>query len=374
MKKLKQIIVNNLVSIPGWSTNRKIVVIESDDWGSIRMPSMDAHQTMLNAKIPVDKDLYSTYDSLESNDDLSALFDTLKKVRDKNNNNPIITANTIVGNPDFEKIKKSDFTSYYFETFNETLKRYPNHSKVFKLYEQGIEENIFRPQFHGREHLNTSEWLKELQTGNKDLLLAFKHEMFGVPIKNTKRGNYMAAFDFNEDSNLTVIQNTIIEGLNIFNNLFGYKSKTLIAPCYVWSNKMDEVLNREGIKGYQGIRNQLVPNINGKPYQKKYHYTGQSNALGQKYLVRNAFFEPTHFSRKDEVTEIIERMRIAFFWKKPLILSTHRINFIGSLNEDNRKINLQKFETLLKAIVKEFPDVEFMASDQLVELILKENN
>jgi hypothetical protein len=245
---------------------------------------------------------------------------------------------------------------------------------VFKLYEQGIEENIFRPQFHGREHLNTLQWMNQLQSKNEDLLLGFENKMFGIPIKDTKRGNYMAAFDYDEESKLVTIQDSIVEGLKIFSDLFGYKSKTLIAPCYVWSNKMDAVLYKEGIKGYQGIRNQFVPNKNGKTYQKKSHYTGQSNDLGQIYLVRNAFFEPTHFPNKDEVTEIIQRMRIAFFWKKPLILSTHRINFIGSLNEDNRKNNLQKFEILLKAIVKEFPVVEFMSSDKLLELISNENN
>lgn len=374
MQYLKERISNNLVNIPGWRTNRKIVVIESDDWGSIRMTSDLAYKSLLNANIPVNKNLYNIFDSLESNDDLSALFETLRKVKDKNNNNPVITANTIVANPNFEKIKNSEFSTYHFETFNETLKRYPKHNEVFKHYKQGINENIFHPQFHGREHLNISQWMKELQTGNKDMLLAFKHEMFGIPINSTKRGNYMAAFDFNEESQLAEIQNTIVEGLNIFNNLFGYKSKTLIAPCYVWSSKMDCVLNVEGIKGYQGIRNQFVPNLKSIYYKKKYHYTGQSNALGQKYLVRNAFFEPTHFSEKDEVSEIIKRMKIAFFWKKPLILGTHRINFMGSLHEDNRKRNLEKFEFLLKLIVTEFPDVEFMSSDKLVELMLNDRN
>ncbi len=32
---LKQTITHNLLNIPGWHTNRKIVVIESDDWASI---------------------------------------------------------------------------------------------------------------------------------------------------------------------------------------------------------------------------------------------------------------------------------------------------------------------------------------------------
>lgn len=33
-------VIKNFSNLPGWRTNRKIVVIESDDWGSIRMPSL----------------------------------------------------------------------------------------------------------------------------------------------------------------------------------------------------------------------------------------------------------------------------------------------------------------------------------------------
>ena len=39
-----------------------------------------------------------------------------KKYKDKNNNHPVITACAVVGNPDFEKIKASKFTKYYFES------------------------------------------------------------------------------------------------------------------------------------------------------------------------------------------------------------------------------------------------------------------
>jgi hypothetical protein len=36
-KELKTSMTRNLTNAIGWRTNRKIVVIESDDWGSIRM-------------------------------------------------------------------------------------------------------------------------------------------------------------------------------------------------------------------------------------------------------------------------------------------------------------------------------------------------
>ena len=97
-------IKKGLSLIPGWRTNFKIIVIESDDWGSIRMPSREVYKKCLNAGYRVDKNPYERYDSLLSQKDLELLFDLLIQFRDRNGNHPIITANCVVANPDFEKI------------------------------------------------------------------------------------------------------------------------------------------------------------------------------------------------------------------------------------------------------------------------------
>lgn len=62
---LKSTISRNLVNIPGFRTNRKIVVIESDDWGSIRMASQKSFNRLLAKGIRVDNSLYDSLDSLE---------------------------------------------------------------------------------------------------------------------------------------------------------------------------------------------------------------------------------------------------------------------------------------------------------------------
>ena len=43
---LKSLLTVHASNIPGWRTKRKIVVIESDDWGSIRMPSLKVFETL----------------------------------------------------------------------------------------------------------------------------------------------------------------------------------------------------------------------------------------------------------------------------------------------------------------------------------------
>ena len=50
---IKQTITHNLLNIPGWRTKRHIVVIESDDWGSIRMPSKEVYKECTLAKRPI---------------------------------------------------------------------------------------------------------------------------------------------------------------------------------------------------------------------------------------------------------------------------------------------------------------------------------
>ena len=44
MLTLKRRLAKNYVNALGWNSNRKIVVIESDDWGSIRMPSRKIYE------------------------------------------------------------------------------------------------------------------------------------------------------------------------------------------------------------------------------------------------------------------------------------------------------------------------------------------
>ena len=158
-------------NIPGWRTNRKIVVIESDDWGSIRMSSLEAFKKLLKAGMREDRNHYNLYDSLESNRDLECLFETLSNFKDKNGKAPVMTGVNVVANPVFERIKETGYTEYFYEPYTETLKRYPAHDRVYELWKEGIEKRLFVPIFHGREHLNVQRWLRALRSGHRSTLL-----------------------------------------------------------------------------------------------------------------------------------------------------------------------------------------------------------
>jgi hypothetical protein len=369
--------MRNIVNIPGWSTQRKIVVFESDDWGSIRMPSKQVRDELVNKGFCFEGQAFNKYDALESNDDLTALFDVLCKHKDAKGHHPVFTAVNIVANPNFEKIKEDKFQQYHYEPFTQTLRRNPNHDKVFDLYKQGISEQLFYPIFHGREHLNVQRWLKALQGGNKSVLATFDHHVTAVHIglNNEFLGDFQAAFDLDTPKDLSYMETVLSEGLDLFENLWGYKSPYFVPTNGPFNNSLEFVLASKGVKYILGERLQHEPLGSGQ-YKKHIHYIGMRNKLNQVYLTRNAAFEPAISESGLNINPIkscMNSIERAFRWGKPATISTHRVNYIGHIEEDNRKINLKLLDFLLSQITTKWPDVEFMTSVELGELIQNKN-
>ena len=363
-RNIKKIVANNFLNFPGFRTTRKIVVLESDDWGSIRMPSNSVYDALKSAGIPVDRSPYCKFDNLESNDDMQNLLELLSSFKDFKGNHPIMTANTVVANPDFAKIKANSYQEYYYEPFTETLKKYPKHDKVYDLYNQGISQKLIFPQFHGREHVNVELWLEKLKS-NKNFQLAFTHKMWGLSNDVfPQEKSVQATFDSNNDCFLA---ESAREGLHMFKNLFRYESESFIANNFIWSLALEETLAENGVKHLQGMKYQKLPKVDEQPSKLIRHYLGEKNIHNQIYSVRNCYFEPTIDGGGYEKT--LKEIQNAFFWNKPAIISTHRINFIGSLNENNRKVNSDNFKLLLKIILNKWPDIEFMTTMDLDKLI-----
>jgi hypothetical protein len=78
-------------------------------------------------------------------------------------------------------------------------------------------------------------------------------------------------------------------------------------------------------------------------------------------------FEPPLNNNVDWVSKCIESIDIAFKWEKPAIIGTHRINFSGRLDAEQRDNNLKLLEQLLTKITRKWPDVKFTDSPSLLQ-------
>lgn len=375
LKKIKRAVSRNLVNIRGWRTDRKIVVIESDDWGSIRMPSREVYEKCLEAGYPVDQIAYERFDSLASEEDLELLFEVLNSVRDHNENPAVITANILATNPDFEKIKASNYQQYFYKLITKTFEDYPKHSNCLDLWKKGKESGVFFPQSHGREHLNVSLFINALQQGDKDVLFGFEHGMPGCIPNNKNRGGnkYVESMNFVNQQDKKNKLGNILEGLDLFEKLMGYRSESFIPPNYIWSPDFNEAMSKKGVKYYQGRRKMKEPISRGS-VKLNSHYLGEKNEYGQRYLIRNAYFEPSlSGDKKKSVTRCLKDINASFRMNKPTIICSHRLNYVGFIDEKNRDNNLKLLKELLTGIKRKWPDVEFMNSVQLGKMIVKEN-
>jgi hypothetical protein len=358
-------VFSNYSNFTGLKTNAKIVVFESDDWGSIRVPSHSVYSKLKKLDIPVDTFHYDALDCLESENDLLSLFDGLFIVKDSQSKPARFTFNTIVANPDFEQIRKDNFSRYSYQSFDDTYKQYCGKS-LLPLWKEAIANECMLPQFHGREHVNVSLWMQLLASNNKQVRKGFDLSYLGYTGSTgyPNHKHFLSAFHILNSNDLENKRIVFSDGLKLFKNLFGFSPASFIACNYTWPSAMEKEFSKEGIKLLQGQRAHFDPGENGEIKIRR-HYTGQKNNWGQTFLVRNCFFEPAANPAKDWVSSCLKEISNAFFWNTPAIISSHRVNFIGSLVEKNRTENIKSLKKLLQKIVKKWPDVQFLTTHEL---------
>ncbi len=341
------------------------------------MPSKEVFDDLIRERYRVDLCPYTSFDSLASEKDLEQLFYVLMEFKDRNGFHPVITANAVMANPDFEKIRQNRFSEYIYKRFTDTLKKYPDHSGSFNLWKQGKEENLFYPQFHGREHLNVRAWMDALDNKKSKYRSVFDREIFwlGAGEEDKTDVSIRAAFDAQSAVDIEDHKKIIEEGLDLFEEIFGYRSESFIAPNFVFSGGLNSILYDGGVKYIQGMKYQKLPKLERNKNELVRHFQGERNHSGQFYLVRNCVFEPSQFPESyDNVEECLKGIKNAFLWRKPAIISAHRLNFIGHIVPENRERNLKLFRELLKSILVQWPEVEFMTSAQLGDLIAESRN
>lgn len=357
----------------GVETNQKVVVFCSDDWGGVRVKSKVSRDSLEKAGIDMSANRFDKFDTLESNDDLERLFDTLLKYKDKDGNNPVLTAVMNVANPDFDKIRASDFQEYFYEPFTQTLKRYPNHDKVFQFITRAIENKIFVPESHGREHLQINWWLRELrqETKNNYVHRAFDNEFFmldGRYLIDSRFRGLGAAFDIAEESELQEQREIVSDGLKLFEGIFGYRSSYFTPPALHYNSHLEGTLRDNFVSWIDVARLRNMPVRAGKS-NLKFHYFSQQNSLGQRYLVRNSVFESNLENCGDGVDQCMSGIEKAFKNRKPAIISNHRASFVGGISEKNSVDGIKALDKLISAILRKWPDTVFTSVRDLKNYI-----
>lgn len=372
---IKQRIITNLKNLPGTKTKRKLVVIYVDDYGSIRVRDKQAYNNLLKAGLAVNKTRYG-YDTLCTTEDLQMLFDVLTSVKDKNGHHAVFTPFANIANPDFERIKNSGFQQYYREPFTETMKRLGSaYDGAYQLWKQGIDSGIFCPEYHGTEHISVWKFMKALQEGHKSTVLSFENESVASPFfpDEPKIDHATAVFDIVKASDNDSLKTDIKVGLDMFEELLGYRAVQFTPGAAIYSPLLHESLLQNGVKSIHVQRYKAYPLGDGK-YEKTFLYTGKKNAVSQRYIVRNCVFEPFLDDRTQNLNAVnncLLNIDAAFRMHAPAMVSTHRVNFAGAIESIHRDESLRMLNELLHEIEKRWPDVEFVSGATMDKILFE---
>ena len=359
---LKDKVAKNYINALGWRTSRKLLLLESDDWGTIRIASRDAYETILS-KTGIAGNFFDKYDSIESSADLELLFEVLSGVKDKNGRPVVMSPVSVVANPFFEAIEENGYSRYVYESVLDTYNRFSDTQGSFDVAQEGIHEGIWFPQYHGREHINYLRWFKAIKRKEKLSNMAFKLRSLhsGCMPKDL---NYFRAFDFDAADEILLLGDVMKEGISLFEDIWGYKPISFCAPCGFIRPETMDIAVQNGIRMFAG--QYYIPMGNGrqKRVDKKW---GEKIDVDALYYRRNCKFEPSHDHCIDWVDRCLYEINVAFRWGKPAVIDSHRVNFIGRVFPENRDYTLKELKRLLKAVLEHWPDVEFINSKQLYD-------
>ena len=122
-----------------------------------------------------------------------------------------------------------------------------------------------------------------------------------------------------------------------------------------------------GVRGIDKVRS-TKRHIGEGAYERESSTLGEKGRGNTTTIVRNCVFEPNG-RNIDWVQFTLKQIEAAFFWGKPAIVSSHRVNFCGHIDPENRKKGLIALDTLLNKVVNKWPDIEFVSIDELVKIM-----
>lgn len=372
---IKSNISSYIKNISGWKSHRKLLAFAVDDYGNIRLSSREAREKLKTKNVTL-SGRFNNFDALDTREDFEQLFDVLNSVKDKNGKPAVFTTYAMPANINFlETLKQGKFVP---ENLNTTYEKLAAEGKTtyygaFELLHKGITSGLIRPQFHGREHLNINV-LNHLLKGKNEQLIANMevNSLAGIPQYEKLPGvRFSEAFSLCYQKEVDNHKKIIKDGLERFKKVYGYWSTTFTPPAMLLHPSLYSYVESLGIKAIDKPRSHQV-HLGDGDYKSEKNKLGLQKGQNHVTIVRNCMFEPNS-KEMDWVNFTFNQIKAAFFFKKPAIISSHRVNFAGHIEPENRRKGLNALKLLLKKVVKAYPDVEFLGIDDLVDEMLKEN-
>lgn len=347
-----------LQPVTAFRFQRPILLIQSDDWGLTGIPDSATYDRLRQKGIALGQHPFDRY-SLESADDLRALYSILGKHHDSRGRAPAIVFNFISANVDFAKVAANQFKELFLQPLHQGLPVPWHRPGLLDAYREGIEAKLVYPALHGLTHFNLLAARTVLERGGerRERLVSLYEE--GIPQLYSYTPwlgyEFRAGDGIFADPWLAFQQQVqaVAQAIQAFETTFGHKPISACAPGYRANDDTYRAFAQLGIRIVQdglGIR--------AAPYYDR---------CGLLHLHRNVALEPVLNNGENGLEQALEEAKLAIRRGWPVIVSTHSINYQSALNHSER--SLAVLDDFLTALEQRYPNLLYMHDEDLLNLV-----
>lgn len=340
------------------------VVIESDDWGACEVipdaKMLDKYNAVMKK---YNKSQGGESSSLERPDELENLYKVLEAHKGADGNSAVFTAYTAMGNPDFDAIRKNNFSQYVDIPVNKGFPAPWQGEGVVDKMREGMSRGVWFPEYHAMLHHTSPKLWMELLNGNSPAS-ELARELFDLysyyQLQHLPEFN---GYDLHEQYQM------INTGFQRFKETFGYMPNAAVTSDAFPETELIWLalgINTVPLKNCRVNTGEVVV-YPTKPWnmQDVYAKIGDCSKIADAcFLTRNVFLEVGN-SLDEAVTTVSKVLKI---YKEPVVISSHRANYCG-FDRDVVKQRLERLDAVLSELDK--MGVYYLTSAELSSIYRK---
>lgn len=343
---------------PGFRFGRPLVLLQSDDWGRVGVRDEEGRAELRSAGLNLGECPYDLY-SLETAEDVGAVKEMLESISDAVGQPASLEMNFVVANVDFQASATQNFAKIILKPLLEGLPGSWRRPGLYEAYREGIAKRVFSPALHGASHFcrqAVSESLARADERGELIRTLWKAQTpyihwrmpwVGYEYWNPVRKPAERFVSPQEQ------QHWIAFAAELFEKFFRQRPISACAPGYRANDATARSWREQGIRIAQ----------NGPGAMRAPHF----DEGGLLHTYRSADFEPA-LNPELQVQECVASALRWFAAGVPFVISAHSINFHSTL-APFRQRTLPLLRELLHSLTKACPDVLFVNSQQLLEII-----
>lgn len=312
---------------------RPVLVIESDDWGAGPLAQADA---------------------------LARLAALLQGVRDRDGRPAVMTLGVVLEVPDGPRIAASDCTEYHALPLADA-----RFEAVRAAMQAGMRAGVFAPQLHGQCHY----WPPAVLAAARDDAAVRAWLVDPAPaasedLPSPLQSRWVDAARLpSQHLPDADIRHAVGAEVRAYQNALGQAPRVAVATTFVWNEAVEAAWAQAGIEvvitpGHRATCRDAA----GEPACVDARMlSGERNAAGQRYLVRDVYFEPALGHPPQRLADgLAARSRQG----RACLVETHRFNFLRTPDA-----SLAALEAGLKAALAAHPRTRFLTPLELAHAI-----